>query len=64
LEGANKTIKQMNTTTLKEFLIEDLKKLETDIKEKNQEEIKRFFFYWNRHIKSICKEKTVIKYKY
>ena len=54
----------MKTTTLTEFLKEDLKKLETDIKEKNKEEIQRFFFYWNYHINSICKEKTIIKYKY
>jgi hypothetical protein len=54
----------MNTQTLKEFLKEDLKKLQTDIKENNKEEIERFFTYWDYHIKSICPDKTTIKYKY
>ena len=54
----------MKTETLKEFLKEDLKKLEIDIKENNKEEIKRFFTYWGYHIKSICPYKTKIKYKY
>lgn len=54
----------MKTETLKEFLQEDLKKLQTDIKQNNTEEIERFFSYWNYHIKIICPNKTIIKYKY
>ncbi len=54
----------MKTETLKEFLKEDLKKLQTDIKENKIEEIERFFSYWHHHIKSICPDKTAIKYKY
>ena len=43
----------MRTQTLKEFLKEDLKKLKTDIKENNTEEIERFFSYWGYHINKI-----------
>ena len=54
----------MKTQTLKEFLKEDLKKLQTDIKENKKEEIEKFFSYWDYHIKSICPDKTTIKYNY
>tara|TARA_R110000751_G_scaffold85861_1_gene171199 strand:- start:222 stop:401 length:180 start_codon:yes stop_codon:yes gene_type:complete len=35
------------------FLIDDLIKLKTDIKENKTEEIEIFFNYWNKHINKL-----------
>lgn len=52
------------------FLIDDLIKLKTDIKENKTEEIEIFFNYWNQHINklndlglntSLLTNKTIIK---
>lgn len=38
---------------LHDFLTEDLKKLEQDIKENNIEDIDNFFSYWKQHLKGL-----------
>ena len=40
-------------TRLQQFLIDDLKKLEQDIKANNKENIENFFSYWEQHITGI-----------
>ena len=38
---------------LHDFLTDDLKKLEQDIKVNNKEGIDNFFSYWKQHLKSL-----------
>ena len=43
----------MDKERLYNFLIEDLEKLEKDIKENNIEDIDNFFSYWKQHLKGL-----------
>ena len=45
----------MDKERLFNFLKDDLKKLEQDIKENNKENIENFFFYWKQHINDLNK---------
>jgi len=47
----------MDKERLFNFLIEDLEKLEQDIKANNKENIEQFFSYWKQHINDLNKYK-------
>ena len=46
-------MKTINKEKLKQFLIEDLKKLKEDIKYNKEANIEQFFSYWELHIKDL-----------